>query len=279
MQAAASMSLDAVLDAVLEVLKDGKSTLFRKPVLDLFDLPDYATGAGHFYLALRHLIPFTWISMHCALFLRLRGQGSWSGGSGRAWALIWCTNADGPTMLPCAVIEKPIDLGSIAKQLEAGRRSNWRRSSYSSAEEVLADGLLVFDNCEKYNKNDAHTRQLADDSRQVFLRAWQAAGLEGPEPKPLPASKRPSSKDVDTPAAKKGGARGAASAEKRAEPPAGEPPATLPPIDPATCKPEEDVPAKFSIAPGACGIRQRRKQALAQGRLFTCRLFRIQAGR
>lgn len=49
MQAAASMSLDAALNSVLEVLKDGKSTLFRKPVLELFDLPDYTTGAGHSY--------------------------------------------------------------------------------------------------------------------------------------------------------------------------------------------------------------------------------------
>jgi Bromodomain len=152
------------------------------------------------------------------------------------------------------VIPNPVDLGTIGKQLEAGRKSNWRRSSYNSAEEVLSDGLRVFNNCEVYNRNDAATRQVAEDARQVFLSAWQAAGLDGPKPKKLEAKQASASKQDAPPSTKKqkqgGSSRGSgAAAEPPAKPDAAAEPAQ-PTIDPASCKSEAEVPARFSIQPG-----------------------------
>lgn len=150
------------------------------------------------------------------------------------------------------VIPNPCDLGTICKQLEAGRKSNWRRSSYSSVDEVLADCLRVFENCEVYNRNDPGTRQLADDARQVFLSAWQVAGLPGPKPRKS-AAKPASNGKQDSPAVakkEKAGARRSNAAADSPANPAAEPEPEQAPIDPASCKPEAEVPARFSIQSG-----------------------------
>lgn len=150
------------------------------------------------------------------------------------------------------VIPNPCDLGTICKQLEAGRKSNWRRSSYSSVHGVLADCLRVFENCEVYNRNDPGTRQLADDARQVFLSAWQVAGLSGPKPRKS-ASKPVSNGKQDSPAPakkEKAGARRSSAAADSPDKPASKPEPEQAPIDPASCKPEAEVPARFSIQSG-----------------------------
>lgn len=152
------------------------------------------------------------------------------------------------------VIPNPLDLGTISKQLEAGRKSNWRRSSsYSSVEAVLSDSLRVFENCEVYNQNDAATRQVADDARQVFLSAWEVAGLSGPKPRKLAANPTSASKQEAAPAAKKhkSGGRGSNAAAELPAEAARKPEPAQPAIDPASCKPEAEVPARFSIQPGA----------------------------
>lgn len=155
------------------------------------------------------------------------------------------------------IIPNPVDLGTICKQLEAGRKSNWRRSSYTSAKEVISDSLRVFENCEVYNQNDAKTRQVAEDARQVFLRAWQAAGLEGPKPMKPVAKQASASKQDVPPSAKKqkqsGSSRASGAAAEAPAKPVAEAEPAQPGIDPASCKPEAEVPARFSIEPGVVG--------------------------
>ena len=153
------------------------------------------------------------------------------------------------------VIPNPVDLGTICKQLEAGRKSNWRRSSYSSAKDVISDSLRVFENCEVYNQNDAATRQVAEDARQVFLRAWQAAGLDGPKPKKPVTNQVSASKQDVLPSVKKqkqsGSSRNSGAAAEAPAKPVAEAEPAQPGVDPASCKPEAEIPARFSIEPGA----------------------------
>lgn len=75
------------------------------------------------------------------------------------------------------IIKKPMDLGTIIKELERGRSAGWHALKYGSPTDVSQDVALVWKNCLTYNIEDQEIRGMCKASQAVFEREWVRAGL------------------------------------------------------------------------------------------------------
>ena len=70
------------------------------------------------------------------------------------------------------IVKNPMDLGTIRKQLEAGRQVGWENLSYSSEEEVLKDVKLVWKNCRLFNRAGDPVYEQSVLIEPVFDTLW-----------------------------------------------------------------------------------------------------------
>jgi hypothetical protein len=153
---------------------------------------------------------------------------------------------------------QPVDLGTIAQRLKDGKRSNFRRSHYSTAAEVLADAELVFTNCLKYNSgpgaDNKRIRSETADARNAFLVAWQQAKLQDARVfYSAPKTKKRSEnlqRPLKPPAAQRESISLSAAPVSARTTHGKVLPPELPPLDPASCVPESALSSDLSITAG-----------------------------
>ncbi|XP_034702470.1 uncharacterized protein LOC117927161 [Vitis riparia] len=89
------------------------------------------------------------------------------------------------------VIDKPMDFGTIRRNLENGVK-------YMNADDVFSDVQYIWENCYKYNKPGDPFLELVKQVKETFIMFWNAVGLYSTEPRMAPEH-TPSLPPKDTP--------------------------------------------------------------------------------
>jgi Bromodomain len=87
-----------------------------------------------------------------------------------------------------AVVQHPIDLGSIEAVLAEAEAAQWTSGAFESPEQVWHAINMVWSNCLSYNVREDE-REIADAARELAVAAlqlWRKAGLETVDVVPLP---------------------------------------------------------------------------------------------
>ncbi|RVW28155.1 Bromodomain-containing protein 4 [Vitis vinifera] len=82
------------------------------------------------------------------------------------------------------VIDKPMDFGTIRRNLENGVK-------YMNADDVFSDVQYIWENCYKYNKPGDPFLELVKQVKETFIMFWNAVGLYSTEPKNGSCWRRP----------------------------------------------------------------------------------------
>jgi len=81
------------------------------------------------------------------------------------------------------IIKHPMDFGTVKHKLNM--------LEYSTNSEVLADALLIFENCYSYNKDDTEIYQCGVRLHQLLEKLCEERGLELCEEDRAPVAKKP----------------------------------------------------------------------------------------